>query len=358
MKSVIVLAVATVLGVAGQQPAPAVVAWDALLTQPAAWYATPEAARIADYLRLYQRATGGWPKNVAMTAVLTPVDRARVTAEKAGTDSTIDNGATTTEIQVLARVFAATQRAPDRDAVLAGLDYLLRAQYPNGGWPQYYPLRDDYSRHITFNDDAIARVLTMLREVASGRAPYTFVDADRRARIRAATDRGLAIILDTQIKVNGVLTVWCAQHDATTLAPALARTYELPSFSGSESVKIVRYLMSLPDPSPRVVASVEAAVQWLRAHALTGIRVERRPDPGTPRGYDLLVVEDAGAPPLWARFYDLETARPIFVGRDGVKREKLSDIEYERRTGYSYLGAYAASLLDKEYPAWQRSRAR
>jgi PelA/Pel-15E family pectate lyase len=357
MKSVIALAVATVLTV-GQQSAPAVVAWDALLTQPAAWYATPEAARIADNLRLYQRVTGGWPKNVAMTAVLTPADRARVAAEKPGTDSTIDNGATTTEIQTLARVFAATERAPDRDAVLAGLDYLLRAQYPNGGWPQYFPLRDDYSRHITFNDDAIARVLTMFGEVGDGRAPYAFVDADRRARIRAATDRGLAIILDTQIKVNGVLTVWCAQHDAATLAPALARTYELPSFSGSESVKIVRYLMSLPGPSPRVVASVEAAVQWLRAHALAGIRVERRPDPATPRGYDLFVVDDPGAPLLWARFYDLETARPIFVGRDGVKREKLSDIEYERRTGYSYLGAYAASLLEKDYPEWQRRRSR
>jgi len=358
MKLVIAFAVTTLLAVAGQQSAPTIVAWDALLTQPAAWYGTPEAARIADNLRLYQRATGGWPKNVAMTAALTPADRARLIAEKRGTDSTIDNGATTTEIQTLARVFAATNLAPDRDAVLAGLDYLLRAQYPNGGWPQYFPLRDDYSRHITFNDDAIARVLTMLREVADGRPPFGFVDADRRARIRNATDRGLAIILDTQIKVNGVLTVWCAQHDATTLAPALARTYELPSFSGSESVKIVRYLMSLPDPSPRVVASVDAAVLWLRAHALTGIRVERRPDPATPRGYDLVVVDDPAAPPLWARFYDLQTGRPIFVGRDGVKRDKLSDIEYERRTGYSYLGAYAATLLDREYPAWQRSRSR
>jgi PelA/Pel-15E family pectate lyase len=156
--------------------------------------------------------------------------------------------------------------------------------------------------------------------------------------------------------VNGQVTVWCAQHDAITLAPAPARTYELPSFSGSESVKIVRYLMSLPEPSPRVVAAVDAAVAWLRAHALRGIRVERRPDPSTPRGYDLFVVDDPSAPLLWARFYDLETAQPIFVGRDGVKREQLSDIEYERRTGYSYLGGYATSLLDEEYPAWRKAR--
>ncbi len=357
MKMVVMLLfVALMAPVAAQQPPAGPVRWDALLSQPAPWYGTAEATRVADNLLLYQRGTGGWPKNADMTAVLTPAARTRLAAEKALTDSTIDNGATTTEIQTLARVFAATDQVRYRDGALSGLDYLLRAQYPNGGWPQYFPLRDDYSRHITFNDDAIARVLTMLGDAGDGRAPFAFVDAPRRARVRAAAARGLEVILATQITVNGQLTVWCAQHDAVTLAPALARTYELPSFSGSESVKIVRYLMSLPDPSPRIVAAVDGAVAWLRAHALQGIRVERRPDSATPRGYDLFVVDDPKAPLLWARFYDLETARPIFVGRDGIKRDKLSDIEYERRTGYSYLGSYATSLLEKEYPAWRKGR--
>jgi PelA/Pel-15E family pectate lyase len=357
MRSICLATLALAATVSAQQ-GPAVVQWNALLTPPSAWYGSPEATRIADNLLLYQRGTGGWPKNLDMTAVLTPADRERLASDKTQTDSTIDNGATTTEIQALARVFAATNLTRFRDGAIAGLDYLLRAQYPNGGWPQYFPLRDNYSRHITFNDDAMARVLTMLREVADGRRPYRFVDADRRARVRAAAARGLESILDTQIRVNGQLTVWCAQHDATTLAPALARTYELPSFSGSESVKIVRYLMSLPDPPPRVVAAVDAAVAWLRAHALRGVRLERRPDPSTPRGYDLVVVDDPSAPLIWARFYDLETGKPIFVGRDGIKREKLSDIEYERRTGYSYLGGYATLLLETEYPAWSKARGK
>jgi PelA/Pel-15E family pectate lyase len=341
--------------VSGQQPRPAPVSWDFLLTQPAGWYGTPEATRIADNLLLHQRGTGGWPKNIDMTAVVTDTDRARLTAEQSGTDSTIDNGATTTEIQTLARVFAAARLPRFGDGALKGLDYLLRAQYPSGGWPQYFPLRDNYSRHITFNDDAMARVLTLLRAVADGQAPFVFVDAGRRERARGALARGLDAILATQVRVNGKLTVWCAQHDAVTLEPVLARAYELPSFSGSESVRIVRYLMSVPDPSPRVVAAVDAAVAWLRSHALHGIRLERRPAPGTPRESDLVVVPDPNAPPLWARFYDLETGKPIFVGRDGVKRERLSDIEYERRNGYSYLGTWAASLLDEEYPAWKQA---
>ena len=346
---------ALVPSVAAQQPASTVVAWNALLRQQSAWYGGPEAIRIADNLLLYQRGTGGWPKNLDMTGVLTPGDRARLTVEKSQTNSTIDNGATTTEIQALARVYAATNLARFRDGALVGLDFVLRAQYANGGWPQEFPLRENYTRHITFNDNAIARVLTLLGEVVDGRAPYEFVDGERRTRARAATARGLDVILKTQIRVGGLLSVWCAQHDAVTLAPALARTYELPSFSGSESVGVVRYLMSLPDPSPAVVAAVDGAVEWLREHALRGIRVERRADPSAPRGFDLVVVDDPAAPLLWARFYDLETARPIFVGRDGIKWPTLSEIEVERRTGYSYLGAYATSLLDEEYPTWRKA---
>jgi hypothetical protein len=56
---------------------------------------------------------------------------------------------------------------------------------------------------------------------------------------------------------------------------------------------------------------------------------------------------------IWARFYDLETVSPIFTGRDRIPRERLDDIEYERRNGYGYLGTWPAKLLEKEYPKWR-----
>jgi len=65
-----------------RRPAPAGVSWDSLLTQPSDWYSTPEATRIAGNLLPYQRDTGGWPKNIDMTAVVTSADRARLTGEK------------------------------------------------------------------------------------------------------------------------------------------------------------------------------------------------------------------------------------------------------------------------------------
>ena len=53
--------------------------------------------------------------------------------------------------------------------------------------------------------------------------------ADRQA---AAVARGIDIILRTQVRQNGELTAWCAQHDQETLEPAWARAFEPPSLSG------------------------------------------------------------------------------------------------------------------------------
>jgi PelA/Pel-15E family pectate lyase len=172
-----------------------------------------------------------------------------------------------------------------------------------------------------------------------------------------AFEKGVQCILDCQIRVDGRLTAWCAQHDEKTLKPASARTYELASLSGAESVEIVGLLMSIEKPSPRVIEAVEAAVAWFEAAKLKGIRVEIRPDPRSPSGTDKIVAQDTAAPPMWARFYEIGTNRPIFCDRDGVPKHNLADIGYERRNGYSWLGYYAQDLLAKDYPAW-RSRHR
>lgn len=65
-------------------------------TDPA-FYKTEEARRIGDQVLIYQRCTGGWPKNIDMSRRLTDKELAQVMADKARTnDSTTDNGATTT----------------------------------------------------------------------------------------------------------------------------------------------------------------------------------------------------------------------------------------------------------------------
>ncbi|HYT69764.1 MAG TPA: pectate lyase, partial [Gemmatimonadales bacterium] len=59
-----------------------------------------------------------------------------------------------------------------------------------------------------------------------------------------------------------------------------------------------------------------------------------------------------GAGPLWARFYEIGTNRPIFSDRDGVIRYDLREIGEERRRGYLWYSDEASTL--RRYDAWAR----
>ena len=312
-----------------------------VLEQKPAWYASPAARAIADVVLVYQSPHGAWPKNTDLTR--RPATPEAVAAmHQSGDANTIDNGATTMPMQFLALMVRETGDARYRAAFERGFDYLLAAQYSNGGWPQYFPLRSGYYSRITYNDNAMINVMTMLRDAAAGTPPYAFVDDARRTKARAAVDRGIDVILRTQVRQDGKLTAWCAQHDEKTLAPAWGRAYEPPSLSGSESVGIVRFLKEIDRPTPAVAAAIGGAVAWLRSVAIRGLRVETFTRPDGTR--DRRAVADPSAPPIWARFYELGTNRPIFLGRDSVVRYSLAEIEQERRNGYAYYGAWAASL--------------
>ncbi|HEX4945953.1 MAG TPA: pectate lyase [Blastocatellia bacterium] len=348
-----ILLVAVVTAAAAQPS----IQWRDALRQAPAWYGSSEAVRIADNVLLYQRDNGGWDKNVDMATPLDAAKRAEITEDKDATYSTIDNGATVTQLHYLVKVFNATPQTRYKEAFLKGLDYLLAAQYANGGWPQYYPLRKGYYTHITYNDNAMIGVMELLRAIAKKEAAFAFVDEARRTKAERAIAKGLDIILKTQVVVNGQKTVWCAQHDERTLAPAPARTYEKISLSGSESVGIVRYLMRIETPTPEIRAAINAAMAWFAQAKLTGIKVIEKRDEALPRGLDRVVVNDEKAPALWARFYDIKTNRPIFCGRDGIIKFTLAEIEHERRVGYSWYTNAPAELLQKAYPAWQAKQA-
>jgi len=328
-----------------------------VLSQKADFYGSAEAQRIAETVMLHQRNTGGWPKNRDMIRTLTDADRARLLRDKRRTDSILDNGATHTQVRFLARVYRATNDGRLRDACLRGVDFILAAQYPNGGWPQVYPNPRGYHAHITFNDGAMTGAIAVTRDIAERKADFAFIDATRRAKAADATKRGIECILKCQIVVRGRLTAWCAQHDERTLAPRPARVYEKVSISGGESVGVVRFLMSLDKPPPRVVAAVQGAVAWFDRAKITGIRQVTRKASSLPRGIDKIIVKDPSAPPIWARFYQIGTNKPIFCGRDGKIKATLAEIEPERRTGYSWYGYYPAGLLRRDYPAWQKKWA-
>ena len=306
--------------------------WKGYAGKPDDWYRSADGTTIATNVLSHQATRGDWPKNGDTATRPYVGDRAKLVG-------TFDNGATVDEVRFLARAFRATGRPEYGNAVLKAIDQILEAQYPTGGWPQSHPPGKQYHRHITFNDGTMVHLMDLLREVASSDR-FGFVDDARKTAARKAFDAGVACILKCQVVVGGEKTVWCAQHDEVTLAPRPARTFELVSLSGSESAGILTLLMSLDKPSPAVIEAVESGTRWFDAVKLTGIRQ-------TQAGGDKVIVTDKDAPPLWARFYEIGTNRPIFAGRDGVKTYDMAEIEPERRNGYSWYGNWGAGVAER-----------
>ncbi|WNH10963.1 pectate lyase [Thalassobellus suaedae] len=206
---------------------------------------------------------------------------------------------------------------------------------------------EPYSMHITYNDNAMVNTMKFLKSIFNNSQVFDALKIDKviKEKAKKAFKKGIECILNTQIIVDGERTVWCAQHDAKTLAPAKARSYELASFSGAESVDIVLLLMEEKKPSMEIIASVNGAVNWFKNHKIEGLKIEREIQENGKR--NRIVVKDKNAPTLWARFYDLDTEMPYFCDRDGIKKKTLAEIGYNRRNGYSWYTNKPQVALDK-----------
>ncbi|MGI6082067.1 MAG: pectate lyase [Limnochordia bacterium] len=285
------------------------------------WWKSEEAVRIGDNLLSWQVPSGGWWEDIAM-AVL-PYSPERMTRSRStgpsGDRATFDDHGTIDPMRYLAKLYDATQEPRFREAFERGLEFIVSAQYDSGGWPQSYPDPSGYNRYVTFNDNAMVNILSFIQEVVSGEAPYGFVSQQWRERLNAAFEKGIDFILQSQIEVDGRLTAWAQQYDPFSYEPRSARAFEPIAITGNEAVGVVEFLLSLPDPSPRIKLAVLSALEWFEGAQLPDGR--------------------------WARFYEIGTGRPIFAGRDGIVRYDVSEIELERQLNYAWHGTWPKSLL-------------
>lgn len=324
----------------------------------------------AENMLLWQRNNGGWSK---YHNDFTGYNRAQTTSEittanntKNSTDTTIDNNHTIGEIRELLAAYKATLNPNYLAAAIRGVDWVFQAQYANGGWPQVYPLQPtNYSRHITYNDNAMSNVMNLIRDIFLKRNNLDLLDESYVSKAQTAFDKGIDVILKTQNVVNGTKTAWCAQHNAVTLLPADARDYELASNSGSESVGVVRLLMTLDNPSAEVIDAVKKAVAWFESVKIVDKSLQTV-------GNDKVLVDSPGNV-MWARFYTLGSYtghlyqslfstfgpnEPFFCSRvadaeGGGPRKTIAEISYERRNGYAWYGNWPSSLIGSEYTAWK-----
>lgn len=317
------------------------------------WFASHEAITIAENVLLYQREIGGWEKNIQKQKPLSETERNKLLVLKNTTKGcTTDNGATYQEMVFLSKIYRQVPDETYKSAFLKGLDYILMAQYENGGWPQFYPLRKGYYTYITFNDDSMVNILNVLKEIKN-QTDYFSIRPSKEVieKVKIAFNKGIDCILKTQYKQKDVLTSWCAQYDENTLLPAKARAYELPSLSGKESAKIVLLLMDIENPSQDIINAVNNAYNWFEKVKITGLREDKIYNE-KGKIIDKKMVSDKNAPAIWARFMNLEDNKPFFCDRDGIKKATLAEIGDERRNGYAWYTDQPKEVI-KKYPKWK-----
>ena len=321
-------------------------------------YKPAEITHIADNILLFQKINGGWPKNYDVFAILTAGQKDSVAAAKGILNTTYDNGSTYTQITALAIAYGATKEKKYEAAASKGLDFILASQYKNGGWPQYYPLEEGYSRCITYNDGVFEGIMRLLGEIKDQSPQYAFVDAAKRKKLAIAYDKGMDCILKTQINDAGKPTAWCQQYDEVSLQPAWARKFEPPSICNGESSGIVIFLMSIEHPTKEIIAAVDNAVAWFRDSRIYNTRVQTIPAPRMVTPFrvsvsDRVVVTDSAAPPIWTRYYELKTHRPLFCNRDSKVVYSLAEVLRERRDGYGWY-TYNPQQVLNAYPEWKK----
>jgi len=217
--------------------------------------------------------------------------------------ATLDDDTTQSAVRFIMAAAAATGDDKLHHAARCGLRFMLESQFSNGAWPQWYPLAESgYSRWYTFNDAAINDCIKVMLD-----AYHAYGDPEYLQRAR----RGGDFIILSQLPAPQA--AWAQQYDYD-LKPAWARWFEPPAACSAVTARNINTLMDLylETGEDRHLRPIPAAVAWLKRSRL-------------PDG-------------KWARFYELDTDRPIYVN---TKREIVGDF-VDVRPGYSWRGDYGA----------------
>jgi hypothetical protein len=319
-----------------------------------AWEATGDryyleaASAAARALVLGQHCSGGWDYIIEFDPQKRKQYPYRADDNCGATNSgrhytTLDDNVTQAAVRLLIRVDREL-KFEDRkihEAALFALDRLIKAQYPNGAWPQrYYQFADparfpvkkasypdswsrtwpgpDYRFLYTFNDNTISDLIDMFFE-----AWRVYGDE----RYRRAGEKGGEFILLAQMPEPQ--PAWAQQYDVD-MHPAWARVFEPPSVTGGESQGIIRTLMVLyrETGDRKYLAPARRALDYLKRSVLPPVE-----NPSEARR-----LFRPGEPVL-ARFYELKTNRPLYI----TKGTRVSVLD----RGTTQVDGYQLSYTDE-----------
>ena len=116
--------------------------------------------------------------------------------------------------------------------------------------------------------------------------------------------------------------------------------------------------MDIDHPGQRIIYAVQSAVKWFNDSKIYHTRVNIVPAPAersqwTTSTTDRIVITDSLAPPIWTRYYELGTEKPLFCDRNSKFLYSLAEVSRERRSGYSWY-TYAPQIVLDNYPEWKK----
>ena len=179
-------------------------------------------------------------------------------------NATFDDAGTAEASQLLLRVYLEKRERKYRAPLDKAIQFVLDAQYPNGGWPQRFPFVEngglhgnpDYTPYITFNDDVAGENIEFLLycHQALGSNDRRLVDA---------IQRGMDIFVATQQPMPQ--PAWGLQHYPDTLTPAPARTIEPKAFATHTTATNIRSMIGFYKLTGdrKYLARLPEALDWL-----------------------------------------------------------------------------------------------
>jgi len=249
--------------------------------------------------------------------------------------TTLDDNTTQSALRYLMQFDRATDFKDEtiHAAVKFALASLLKAQYPNGAWPQRFsefpnpedfPVmkasfqktwsrkyeKRDYRGHYTFNDNSIADTIDVM---------FLARDIYGEKRYQSAAENAGNFILLSQLPEPQ--PGWAQQYDRD-MHPAWARRFEPPAVTGGESQGIMRTLLTL--------------------YRQTGKQKYLEPIPRALAYYKRSTLPDGRL----ARFYEIKTNRPLYFVKDTYELTYSSE---NMPTHYGFIVGSRLDLIEREY---------
>jgi PelA/Pel-15E family pectate lyase len=273
------------------------------------------AGRVAEALIWGQHPSGGWHYFIDFDPAGIAKFYEEVASQCRGWEefyyyydnATFDDDVTASATRFLLHLYTTSMDPRYKPALIKALDFVLLSQYPNGGWPQRYPLRHDFSHDdhpdytsfYTYNDGVMSNNIYLLLEAYEklGNEEY-----------RKAANRGMDFYIVSQLP--SPQAGWAQQYDMD-LKPAWARSYEPAALCSSQTIDNIKDLQTfyLMTGDCRYLRPIPEAIQWLERST---------------------VNTDPSKKGTHATFYEVGSNRPLYVhheSRDGKLARYWVDYE-------------------------------